>query len=208
MTIAILADEQLKKELLSLPLAPAIELVWADTVRALCIIEADVYFDLEYRRDSERMSQLKRLLPAPVFVNAVAETCSDLGKGFYRINAWPTMCKRNVMEIASMDDDDSAFKGIFLNLGWQYRLVPDTVGMVTPRIVSMIVNEAYFALSEGVSTREEIDTAMRLGTSYPYGPFEWANLIGTVRILELLGALNRLDPRYIIAPALLKEMNT
>lgn len=208
MTIAILADEQLKKELLSRPFAPMIQVIWADTVRALCIIEADAYFDLEYRSDNERTSQLRKLLPAPVFVNAVSETCKDLGNGFYRINCWPTMCNRSVLEIASADDDDSDIKDMFLELGWAYRLVPDTVGLVTPRIVSMIVNEAYFALGEGVSSREEIDTAMKLGTGYPYGPFEWTNLIGRDRIITLLGALNRLDPRYVIAPALLNEMNT
>jgi 3-hydroxybutyryl-CoA dehydrogenase len=54
----------------------------------------------------------------------------------------------------------------------------------------MIVNEAFIALKEGVSTKEEIDIAMKLGTNYPYGPFEWAEKIGTERIKNLLSKLS------------------
>jgi 3-hydroxyacyl-CoA dehydrogenase len=42
----------------------------------------------------------------------------------------------------------------------------------------MIINEAYFALEDNVSTKAETDIAMKLGTNYPYGPFEWGQLIG------------------------------
>ena len=42
----------------------------------------------------------------------------------------------------------------------------------------MIINEAFLALQEGVSTKEEINTAMKLGTNYPLGPFEWVEKIG------------------------------
>ena len=43
---------------------------------------------------------------------------------------------------------------------------------------------AYLALEEHVSTKEEINTAMKLGTNYPFGPFEWANAIGANNILN------------------------
>src|ERR1700710_2457559 len=46
------------------------------------------------------------------------------------------------------------------------------------RVVAMIINEAYYALDAGVSSKESIDLAMKLGTGYPYGPFEWADRIG------------------------------
>ena len=49
---------------------------------------------------------------------------------------------------------------------------PDIPGFISARVVSMIINEAYFALEEEVSSKEEIDTAMKLGTNYPYGPFD------------------------------------
>jgi 3-hydroxybutyryl-CoA dehydrogenase len=69
----------------------------------------------------------------------------------------------------------------------------------------MIVNEAYLALGEGVSSREAIDTAMRLGTNYPYGPFEWASRIGLSPIVELLEVLARQNPLYSVAPSLKEE---
>ena len=61
--------------------------------------------------------------------------------------------------------------------------VPDVKGFISPRIVSMIINEAYFTLEENVSTKEEIDIAMKLGTNYPYGPFEWSKKIGLKKLL-------------------------
>jgi len=60
----------------------------------------------------------------------------------------------------------------------------------------MIVNEAYFALEDKVSTPTEIDTAMKLGTNYPYGPFEWSEKIGLKNIYLLLQKLSKQDSRY------------
>jgi 3-hydroxybutyryl-CoA dehydrogenase len=74
--------------------------------------------------------------------------------------------------------------------------VPDEIGFITPRVVSMIINEAFIALKEGVSTKGEIDTAMKLGTNYPYGPFEWAEKIGVEKIKSLLDKLSMQEKRY------------
>ena len=70
------------------------------------------------------------------------------------------------------------------------------------RIIAMIVNEAYFALGDGISTKEEIDTAMKLGTNYPYGPFEWSEKIGLKKIYALLQNLGNSGERYLVAPLL------
>jgi 3-hydroxybutyryl-CoA dehydrogenase len=69
----------------------------------------------------------------------------------------------------------------------------------------MIINEAFFALSENVTTIEEIDTAMKLGTAYPYGPFEWGNKIGLQNIVTLLKKLSKKQPRYIPCELLVQE---
>ena len=69
----------------------------------------------------------------------------------------------------------------------------------------MIINEAYFALGEIVGTREDIDTAMKLGTNYPYGPFEWTKLIGLRNIYSLLQEMSRENKRYQPAPAMNEE---
>ncbi len=79
--------------------------------------------------------------------------------------------------------------------------------MVSPRVISMIVNEAWFALQEGVSSREEIDIAMQLGTNYPYGPFAWGEKIGLKKIVSLLTRLSAQNPRYQVADLLLQEVS-
>ena len=71
----------------------------------------------------------------------------------------------------------------------------------------MIINEAYFTLEEKVSTKEEIDTAMKLGTNYPYGPFEWGQKIGLKKVNELLTTLAETNSRYTPAALLQKEAN-
>ena len=57
------------------------------------------------------------------------------------------------------------------------------------------------------ASEEDIDLAMKLGTNYPYGPFEWARKIGIKHIYEILEALyeDTKDERYKISPLLKKE---
>ncbi|RYF80186.1 MAG: 3-hydroxybutyryl-CoA dehydrogenase, partial [Chitinophagaceae bacterium] len=93
---------------------------------------------------------------------------------------------------------------ILLNRKWEW--LPDEPGFVSPRVVSMIINEAFMALAENVSTKEEINTAMKLGTAYPYGPFEWAEKIGMQNIVALLQKLGTTQTRYTPAELLVKEM--
>lgn len=203
MVIAVLADEGLKEEFRSKVMPEHVEVLWADSLQSFRIIEADAYFDLLFNGDPERISRLKFLLPKPVIVNSVILTGKQIGAPFIRINAWPTMLKRNITEIAtSFPDQKESIKNIFQTLGWEYQIVPDTTGMITPRIVSMIINEAWFVLGDKISTMEEIDTAMKLGTNYPAGPFEWGEQIGLERIMSLLDELSKKDPRYAIAPLL------
>jgi 3-hydroxybutyryl-CoA dehydrogenase len=68
----------------------------------------------------------------------------------------------------------------------------------------MIINEAAFALMEGVASAEDIDTAMKLGTNYPLGPLEWADRIGLDQVLAVLEGLQAEygDDRYRPAPLL------
>ena len=71
------------------------------------------------------------------------------------------------------------------------------------RVLAGIINEALWALNDGVASAEDINTAMKLGTNYPKGPIEWANLIGEEKVQELLGALNETveDNRFAAPPS-------
>ena len=55
----------------------------------------------------------------------------------------------------------------------------------------MLVNEASFAVLEGVAEPEMVDTAMRLGVNYPYGPVAWGRAIGFHRVVSILDHLRR-----------------
>ena len=63
----------------------------------------------------------------------------------------------------------------------------------------MIINEAHFAFDEQLSSREEIDVAMKLGTGYPYGPFEWAEKIGIQQVKLLLNKMAEGNQKYMPA---------
>jgi 3-hydroxybutyryl-CoA dehydrogenase len=83
---------------------------------------------------------------------------------------------------------------------------PPLESYIFSRVLVTIINEAMLAHSEGVASKEDIDTAMRLGTNYPRGPLEWADQIGIERCVTLLQALNETvdDKRFAPAEALLK----
>lgn len=88
-----------------------------------------------------------------------------------------------------------------------YTIVPDRCGMVFPRIVAMIINEAAQLYSEQIAGKEDIDTAMKLGTNYPRGPLEWADMLGIDLIYNILKSLYEEfgEDRYRPHPSL-KEM--
>ncbi|BBL79246.1 hypothetical protein RxyAA322_11000 [Rubrobacter xylanophilus] len=71
------------------------------------------------------------------------------------------------------------------------------------RIISCVVNEAFFALEERVASAEDIDRAMQLGANYPKGPFAWARELGARQILDTLDSLRNLrGDAYVAAPGL------
>jgi 3-hydroxybutyryl-CoA dehydrogenase len=78
----------------------------------------------------------------------------------------------------------------FQLLGFETELVGDVVGLITPRVLAMLVNEAAFAVQEGVASVADTDNAMKLGTNYPKGPLEWADEMGLDLVLALLDSLH------------------
>lgn len=145
-------------------------------------------------------------LHQPVFINSVVKTLTDLraANNVYRMNGWPTFLGRSVWEIAGQADEliISLFKSLHITV----RKVKDEPGFISARVIAMIINEAFFAVEDQVSSKPEIDTAMKLGTNYPFGPFEWAERIGCAQILGLLQKLYATDNRYKPADLLIKEV--
>jgi len=85
-------------------------------------------------------------------------------------------------------------------LGKQLVPVPDQPGFVTARVLSMIINEAWLALEEGVSTKAEIDIAMKLGTNYPLGHLNGAHKLANRRFMSC--CCDCLKPTKLIFPPL------
>ena len=171
-------------------------------------MDADLYVDLDFTPDKSRIKALGLLLPSMVMVNSVVYTIAEIGYPFIRINGWPGFLEREVHELVVSDDAMRQNIGRFYESSDRVcRLSPDVPGMITPRILSAIINEAWYTWEAGVSTKEEIDTAMKLGTNYPYGPFEWSERLGLSEIGELLKTMSNDNPAYTPAKSLSEAVN-
>jgi 3-hydroxybutyryl-CoA dehydrogenase len=203
MQIIVLANEQQKAELLAKSKNEKVSIEFVDDYSQFSQKTADALFIL---RDEIDISKLRSFIVQPVFIHSVVFTLHDLDLpgNVSRINAWPTFLQREIWEVAAKDVDQ--VKNIFQALGWKYLLVPDEPGFVAARVIAMIINEAYFAFDDDVSSKDQIDVAMRLGTNYPYGPFEWAKKIGLNNIYTLLKRLSEVSKRYTVAPAMENEL--
>ena len=204
MTIAAITENHVERDLQSFFAGEDIDWILLTTVPAADEpVTADIVLDLDFVNESGRCEQLAKLQPALIMVNAVVPTLQEIGRSFVRINGWPGFRGRKMHELVSPDAAiTQRLHDLYARLGYTYRLVPDMPGMIAPRIVAGVINEAWHTWEEQVSTKEEIDTAMRLGTNYPFGPFEWGGRIGLDQIAGLLWSLSRTDPRYLPAGAL------
>ncbi len=129
----------------------------------------------------------------------------DLVVGFATLSPWKD---RRLVEIlpgpSSAPGAVAAAELFFRRLGRDTAIVGNVPGGVFPRIFAMIVNEAAFALGEGVASAEDIDIALRLGANYPDGPLTLARRAGPDVLMALLEGLHREtgDERYRAAPHL------
>ena len=80
---------------------------------------------------------------------------------------------------------------------------------IAEQIVCQLVNEAYFALGEGVGTAEDIDAGMVLGLNHPRGPLAWGEQLGLERVLSVLTRLRETGgDAYRPAPRLASTLAT
>jgi 3-hydroxybutyryl-CoA dehydrogenase len=206
MIVAILANELTRAEIHRKGIPPGIEITWVDSLSSLRMTEADAWFDLQFRNDPERTAQLNGL--NPLFIGAIEVTTKSLPQNAIRINSWPGMIERSIVEIASGNENNIKEAARILNvLKWAFEVTPDIPGFISARVLAEIINEAYFTLEAGTSTKKEIDTAMKLGTNYPNGPFQWCEIIGIKNVYDLLLEISFTDDRYIPNTVLKSELN-
>ena len=117
----------------------------------------------------------------------------------------PTLLNRTLLEVSMvLGGNEAPLRAVCEQLGTDYRLVADRVGLATPRVLAMLVNEACYTLQEGTATATDIDRAMQLGTNYPRGPLAWGDALGAARVVAVLDALwaDTHDGRYRVCPLL------
>jgi 3-hydroxyacyl-CoA dehydrogenase len=167
----------------------------------------------------KNLEKLAKELPetAPILSSSITITATEQSAwiaGKHRlvgIAALPTFIEKSLVEVAptiyTPMETLEVVSRFFLTIGKEIEIVQDRVGMVLPRILCQVINEAAFAITEDIAAPDDIDKALTLGMHFPLGPIEWAEQIGLDQVYAVLTALytDLQEERYRIAP-ILKQM--
>jgi 3-hydroxybutyryl-CoA dehydrogenase len=220
-SVCLLGDARLVKEYSGILQEHGIAVMELKNLATLTTSAKKISIAFELTADFTEVKQknliaLDAALPAdiPIVTNSVAATVLSQSQSMNHkermigIAAFPTLLENKLVEISpslytsqTIADTVSAF---FASMKKERAIVEDAVGMVMPRILCQIINEALFTVQNDVANPKDIDIAMKYGTNYPLGPIEWGEKIGFKYIVSVLDALydHHHDARYRVAPLL------
>ena len=127
--------------------------------------------------------------------------------GMHFMNPVPMMPLVEIIRgIATSDGTYKSVAELAAKMGKTTTVSQDYPGFLVNRLLMPMINEAFFALMEGVATAEDIDVSMKLGTNHPLGPLELADLIGLDTCLAIIEVMHRElgDDKYRPCPLLRK----
>lgn len=130
---------------------------------------------------------------------AAATSRPDLVIGMHFMNPVPLMKLVEIVRgVQTSDATYAVVKDLSIKLGKTVITSKDSPGFLVNRVLIPLLNEACFALEQGVGTPEDIDTGAKLGLNHPMGPLELADLIGLDTVLAIAEVLHKElgDPKY------------
>jgi 3-hydroxybutyryl-CoA dehydrogenase len=130
--------------------------------------------------------------------------------GMHFMNPVPIMKLVEVIQGHATSEDTFAQTGALVaKLDKEMAVSQDYPGFIVNRVLIPMINEAVFALYEGIASAEDIDKGMKLGTNQPMGPLALADFIGLDTVLAIANVLydGFKDPKYRPCPLLVKMVN-
>ncbi|BAV65027.1 3-hydroxybutyryl-CoA dehydrogenase [Sphingobium cloacae] len=142
-------------------------------------------------------------------ITRLAQAAPDAARfvGVHFFNPVPVMALIEIIRgLATAPETVAAIEAYAVKLGKQVVHAFDAPGFIVNRILLPMLNEACFALGEGVANVKDIDTAIQLGLNHPMGPLTLADFVGLDTCLEICKVLYSTtgDPKFRPAPMLVK----
>src|SRR4051812_9755435 len=174
---------------------PVEDLVEADLMIEAVVEDAQVKEDVFRRADDalpERAILASNTSSIPITSLAAATKRADRVIGMHFFNPVPVLKLVEVIRaVQTSDETAAAIVQLARNLGKEPAEAHDFPGFVSNRILMPFINEAAYALMEGVAEPEAIDTIAKLGFAHPMGPLALADLIGLDTCVAIMEVLHR-----------------